>query len=166
MWQRSWTVTIHTKGSLRPSCVRCRDCLARPCWNAWKVALLLIAVCDKEAPRLWQTMGRQLLDYVPLQEHLGQMLKDLIEEAAKVDLEPKPASLWWSIYASEEKEDVILGTSKCCFKFPCEDEFKILGCMKNRQGKTCGAVEERMQSANRAFGKTSKYTEVRTFRGE
>ena len=29
-------------------------------------------------------------------EHLEQMLKDLIEEAVKVDLEPKPASLWWT----------------------------------------------------------------------
>ena len=40
-------------------------------------------------------------------KHLEQMLKDLIEEAAKVDLEPKPASLWWtSTYASEEKRRV------------------------------------------------------------
>ena len=49
------------------------------------------------------------------------MLKDLIEEAAEMDLEPKPASLWWtSTYASEEKEDMILGTSKVCSKFPSE----------------------------------------------
>ena len=42
-------------------------------------------------------------------EHLEQMLKDLMEEAAKVDLERKPASLWWtSTHASEEKEDMIL----------------------------------------------------------
>ena len=34
-------------------------------------------------------------------KHLEQMLKDLVEEAAKVDLEPKPVSLWWtSTYAS------------------------------------------------------------------
>ena len=39
--------------------------------------------------------------------HLEQMLKDLIEEAGKMGLEPNPASLWWtSTYASEEKEDV------------------------------------------------------------
>ena len=45
-------------------------------------------------------------------KHLEQMLKDLIE-AAKLDLEPKPASLCWtSTYASEEKEDMIFGTSK------------------------------------------------------
>ena len=48
-------------------------------------------------------------------KHLEQMLKDFIEEAAKVDLERKPASLWWtSIHASEEKEDMILGTSQGC----------------------------------------------------
>ena len=46
-------------------------------------------------------------------KHLEQMLKDLIEEAAEVDLEPKPASLWWtSTYASEDMEDMILGTLK------------------------------------------------------
>ena len=38
------------------------------------------------------------------EKHLEQMLKDFIEEAAKVDLEPKPASPWWtSTYASEER---------------------------------------------------------------
>ena len=58
-------------------------------------------------------VGRQLLDHVPLQETPGQMLKDLIEEAAEVDLEPKPASLsWTSTYASEDMEDMILGTLK------------------------------------------------------
>ena len=100
-------------------------------------------------------------------KHLEQMVKDLIEEAARVDLEPKPASLWWtSTYPSEEKEEMMLGTSKGCYKFPFEEEFKILGCVMNRQGKTCGAVEERMQSATEPFGKTSKYTEVRISRGD
>ena len=52
-------------------------------------------------------------------KYLEQMLEDLIEEAGKVDLEPKPASLCWtSTYASEEKEDMILGTSRGCYKFP------------------------------------------------
>ena len=85
------------------------------------------------------------------------MLKYLIEEAVKVDLEPKLASLWWkSNNASEEKEHMILGTSKGCYKFSFEDEFKILGCVLNRPGKTCNAVEERMQSANKAFKKDIK----------
>ena len=71
-----------------------------------------------------------------------------------MDLEPKPASLWWtSTYASEEKSDMILGTSKGCYKFPFEDEFKVLGRALNRQGNSCDAVEERMQSANKAFWK-------------
>ena len=78
--------------------------------------------------------------------HLEQKFKDLIEEAGKVVQEPKPASLWWTnIYASEGNEDMILGTSKGCYKFAFEDEFRILGCVMNRQGKTCDAVEERMQ---------------------
>ena len=46
-------------------------------------------------------------------KHLEQMPKDFIEEATKVDLEPKPVSLRrTSTYASEEKKDVIWGTSK------------------------------------------------------
>ena len=40
---------------------------------------------------------------------------------------------------------MILGTSKGCYKFSFAEEFK--------QGKTCDAVEERMQSANKAFWK-------------
>ena len=82
------------------------------------------------------------------------MLKDLIEKAGKVDLEPKPARLWWtSTYASEGKDDILLGTSKGCYKFLFEDEFKVQGCVMNRHGKTCDAVEERMQSANEALWK-------------
>ena len=83
-----------------------------------------------------------------------QLLKDLIEEAGKVELEPKPASLWWrSTHASEEEEDIILGTSKGCYDFLFEDEFRTLGCAMNRQGRTCDAAGERMQSANKACWK-------------
>ena len=60
-WRRSWTVTIHTDGSLRPSCVRCRDCLARPCLNAWKSSFRQGRV---EAPRLWQKMANEILTNV------------------------------------------------------------------------------------------------------
>ena len=38
-------------------------------------------------------------------------------------------------------------------QIPCEDKFKILGCAMNRQGKTFDAVEERMQSADKAIWK-------------
>ena len=41
-------------------------------------------------------------------EHLEQMLRDLVEEANRWDLEPKPASLWWTrTYALEEKSDFV-----------------------------------------------------------
>ena len=78
-----------------------------------------IGACDMEVwrpPRLWQKMAGRILDVEGEGEHqicsftctdnfwimshskkhLEQMLKDLIEEAGKVDLEPKPASLWWT----------------------------------------------------------------------
>ena len=61
------------------------------------------------------------------------VFKDLIEEAGK-------------------KDDMMLGTSKGCNKhFFSEDEFRMLGCMMNRQGKTFDAVEDQMQSAHKVF---------------
>ena len=54
---------------------------------------------------------------------------------------------------------MILGTSTGCYKFPFEDDFRIFGCMMNRQGKTCDTVEERMQSANKALCKDIKIYE-------
>ena len=53
----------------------------------------------------------------------------------------------------KKKIDMILGTSTGCCKFPFEDTFKILGCAMDRQWKTYDAVEERMQSANKACWK-------------
>ena len=69
-------------------------------------------------------------------EEKDQMLRDLMEEESIRDLEPKPASLWWTSHDSEEKSDIILGTSTGCYKFPSEDKFKTLRCAMNRQGKT------------------------------
>ena len=100
--------------------------------------------------------GQTIVDHVPLERKFrtDAEMRGLIAEASKLDLEPKPASLWWtSTYASEEKIDMNLGTTTGCYTFPFEDTFKILGCAMNRQGKTCDAVEERMQSANKAFWK-------------
>ena len=71
---------------------------------------------------------------------LEQMIRDLIAEANRWDLVPKLASLWWT-------------STSGCYTFPFEDTFKILGCAMNRQGKTHDAIEERMQWANKAFGK-------------
>ena len=78
--------------------------------------------------------GASALDYA----------RDLIEEAEKYDLAPKPASLWWtSTYEEEERSEVLVLRKK----------FLILGCAINRQGKSLDAIEERMQSANKAFGR-------------
>ena len=46
-----------------------------------------------------------------------------------------------------------LVTSTGCYQFPFEDTFKILGCALLPEGKTHDAMEERMQSANKAFCK-------------
>ena len=89
-------------------------------------------------------------------ENMERMLRDLIEEASTWDLVPKPASPWWtSTYDAEEKVDMNLGTTAGCHKFTFEEKFKILGYAMNRQGKSQDAIEERMQSTNRAFSKDS-----------
>ena len=96
-------------------------------------------------------VGRQLLDYVLLQKSFGTVLRDLIEEAETWNVAPKPASLWWtSTYEEEERSEVLVATTGLMYKFPYEEKFKILGCGMNRQGTTLDAIEERMQSANKA----------------
>ena len=84
--------------------------------------------------------------------NLARMLRDLIEEVEKWDLTPEPASLWWTrTYEEEERSEVLIATNGLMYKFPFEEKFKILGCAINRQGKTLDAIEERMQSANKAY---------------
>ena len=70
------------------------------------------------------------------QRNLEQMLRDLIEEAGRWDLTPKPARLWWtSTCDSEEKCDLSINTTTGCHRFSFEEKFKILGCALNRQEK-------------------------------
>ena len=71
------------------------------------------------------------------------MLQDILEEAKKWDLLPKATSVWWrSTYEGEEKTDMNVTTNRGVFKFPFEENFKILGCVMNRQGKTLDAIED------------------------
>ena len=95
-------------------------------------------------------VGGQLLNYVPLQEKLEQMLRDLIEAAEKWNVAPKLASLWWTSTYEEEERSEVVATTGLMYKFPSEEKIEILGCAMNRQGKTLDAIEERMQSANKA----------------
>ena len=67
--------------------------------------------CVEERDQKLQSNGTEIsdvkvvciLDHVAL-ENLEQMLRDLIEEASRWNLELKPTSLWWtSTYEQEEK---------------------------------------------------------------
>ena len=49
-----------------------------------------------------------------------------------------------------------MGTKTRSQRFPFEDKFKILGFTMNRQGKTHKCLEERMQSANKAWWRDGK----------
>ena len=87
-------------------------------------------------------------------ENLEQMLRDLTEEASRWDLVPKPASLrWTSTSDALERVDMILRTTAGCHKLSFKEMFKTLGYAMNRQGKSHDAIEERMQTANKAFWK-------------
>ena len=129
----------------------CADIGFRGKWTQKNMGLLLDLKGEKAHQNMQLHVGRQLLDYVPLQKKLEQILRDLIEEAETWDVAPKPASLWWtSTYEEEERSEVRFATTGLMNKFPYEEKFKILGCAMNRQGTTLDAIEERMQSANKA----------------
>ena len=94
--------------------------------------------------------------------HLEQTLRDLIQEAEKWDLAPKPASLWWtSTYDSEEVIVLSINTKTGRHRFTFEEEFKILGCTAKRQGKTHDCLEEKMQSADTAWWRDVKVYRVK-----
>ena len=83
-----------------------------------------------------------------------QLVDHISHSKENVEQKPEPASLWWtSTYDSEEKSDVNLGTTSGCYTFPFQENVKIWGCAVDRHGKTYDAVEERMQSANKAMKK-------------
>ena len=84
-------------------------------------------------------------------EHLEHMMKELMEEAEKWDLLPKPASLWSSsTRADEVKEDMTMKTQKKKDR----KNFNMLGCIFNPPGKS-----------QELGGETRKSTEAKTYRG-
>ena len=84
--------------------------------------------------------------------NVEQMLRELIEEAEKWRLAPKPESLWWtSTNESDKRSEVLIATNGLMYNFSFDEKLKFLGCAMNRQEKTLDAIEERMQSANVAF---------------
>ena len=58
-----------------------------------------------------------------------------------------------SVVDKRVRGEVLVATNGLMHKLPFEERFKILGCALNRQEKTLDAMEERMQSANKAFWK-------------
>ena len=65
------------------------------------------------------------------------MMEKLIEEAARWDLQPKLASLWWSsTFAERKKEDMVIKTQKVQNKCSFEKSFKILGYIFHPAGRS------------------------------
>ena len=113
---------------------------------------------DFEGERAHQICSFMWADNFWIMSHsegdLDQMLRDLSEEAEKLDVAPKPAGLWrTSTYKPQERCDLSIDTKSGRHRFPSEGEFKIFGCAMNRQGQAPDALEERMQSANKAHWK-------------
>ena len=180
MLQKIWRAITHSDGKLRSFCGNCEDLKGKRC-SSVSGALFTFNRCLRqgsvEVPRLWQRIAAQLLASAQekwkqknmahqicgfvwadnfwsmshTKRNVEQMLCDLIEEAEKWDLAPKPGSLWWtSTYLLEDRSEVFVATNGLMYKFTCEEKIEILGCAMNRQGKTLDAIEERMQSANKA----------------
>ena len=89
--------------------------------------------------------------------HLEQMLRDLIQEAEMWTFHPKPASRWWtSTYDPEEKTDLSIDTKSGRHGFLFEEKNQDPRMYMNRQRKAHEGIEERMQSANKAWWKDVK----------
>ena len=96
-------------------------------------------------------------------EHLEQMMNKKNEEADTRDLEPKPASLWWSSTDAEEvKEDMTLETKEDCTSSP----FKNVAYMFRQTLDSQENLEGRMQMAHTARGgQMHRCTEAKRFLG-
>ena len=90
--------------------------------------------------------------------HLEQMMKDLTGEADRWDVEPKPASLWWTnTYDDEKMDDKKIWTTTGLHKLPFEKKkFWILGYAFNQAGRTQDSLKDRTQSANKAWWRDAK----------
>ena len=180
MLQKIWRAITHSDGKLRSFCGNCEDLKGKRCSSVSGALFTFnprLRQGSVEAPRLWQRIAAQLLASAQekwkqknmahqicgfvwadnfwsmshSKRNAEQMLCDLIEEAETWNVAPKPGSLWWtSTYEEEERSEVLVATTGLMYKFTCEEKIEILGCAMNRQGKTLDAIEERMQSANKA----------------
>ena len=87
------------------------------------------------------------------QEHLEQMMKELIKEAVRLGPEPKPASLW-SGTGRHEGEDEHWTAQK--FYSKKTKNSPIRGHIFNSSGKSQESPEERMQKAHKARWRGAK----------
>ena len=123
-------------------------------WKEKRMGLFLISRM-RRLTRFAVWCGQTTSGYCCIHTHkFGKMLQDIIEEAKKWDLLSLAASLWWtSTFEGEEKQIWMWPQTE---ESSSEENFKILGCVMNRRGKTLDANEERMQSANKACWKDFK----------
>ena len=76
-------------------------------------------------------------------KQLEQMLKDVMKKRLEWIWSPSLQACGGRVHTLLKKRRIWFGVRpKRLLRFPFENEFRILGCMMNRQGKTCGAVED------------------------
>ena len=69
-------------------------------------------------------------------ENVERMMKELVEEVERLDMEPEPTSLWRkSIDAREEKQDMVIEPAGGKHILPFEDAVRILGHSCCRDGR-------------------------------
>ena len=75
----------------------------------------------------------------------------------KWNLEPKPASLkWTSTFADEMMDNITISTRTGQHRILFKKKLKILGYIFNQSGRTQDSLEERMQSASKAWWRDVK----------
>ena len=90
-------------------------------------------------------------------------MKELVEEVERWDMEPRPASLWWtSTYGKEDKKEIVMVTAGGKQKLTFADEFRILGHLFSRDGRMQISLEENMQTANKAWWRDAKIHRCRS----
>ena len=99
--------------------------------------------------------------------HSNQMLKELIDEAGRWDLEQKPASLWMSsTYAKEDKEEMMIKTKSGRTSFPNGKASKFSGTYSSQLANHKKVWKSTCRKPTKHVGEMQKYTQAKTCHGD
>ena len=128
--------------------------MARPMlWNVeeeWKEQMVFRAQSEPDNRR--QVCSFMRADYCWILSHKKNMEKHMVADGKR---NPKAASHWWTS-TSGKKKDMVIETSSRRHILPLADDFTILEHLFSRDGRMQISLEQRMQSANKAWWRDAK----------